>query len=1165
MDGLIKHWHRVALAGGYVVAAILLDLLSGYFVLQTGLAICYPPAGLYLAAILLLGWKALPLAFLNPIFSVLVTLQSPNIPASAVLGIGLVSMLSPAIMLAVLRRRPSGGVRLHSSRDVIAFVIVALLAVLAESLTAASVYVVTDLTTRDTFGAVTVGWWISNIIPYLALTPVILLWFHRPPGPRLSWRSRSTIQYVLIAACVPLAVWIALTSGDGTHVSRLYVGLLPILWAALVGGIGAAAWASLAVTTGVLIFAPAALSSTELVVEAQFFLLVAAVTGLVIGAIVTDRQRSEEALRDSEERFRNIVHQAIDAIVLCDTQGVITEWNEAAERITGLRRGDALGRYYWDVQTAMQPEERRLPEQLERTRAAMQDVLRHGQASWMNTLLDGEIARPDGTRRYFQQLAFPIRSSRGFMIGSIIRDVTERKRSEEALRDSEALYQSLVEILPMSMCRKDLTGRFTFVNQRYCREFNLSAAEIIGKTDYDLHPAELAEKYQQDDRAIVASGQTVEMIEEHEPLGGERIYVQVFKSPIYDASGQPTGSQIVFWDVTERKQAEQQIRQQAARAEALAELSQLLTQVSQDYPLVLDTVVRRCAELIGDGASVFLYEPDRPVLELAAVYNPSPEAVQIFREHMLANPIGVNEGAYGQVLETGQPVLVPVVPLEQLIARATPERQTYYQRLPLYSAMFAPLRAQGKVLGVLGLGRHAPGKNYSPADMTFLQDIADRAALAIVNAQLYAEAQERAAQLTMLNEIGQAVSALQDLDSVLKLIYRQVQRIVSVDAFYIGLHDAEKGQVSFPIFYDTGVRYAEPVFLLKPDSWIAQVIQTKEPFRLLRTSEEMLEPDIPTVGNVQRRSASILMVPLWHGERVIGVLSVQSYTLNAYTHRHAEMLTGVGVQVAIAIENAKLFTAAQQELAERKRVQTEREKLIEELEAKNAELERFTYTVSHDLKSPLVTIRGFLGFLEKDAAASDETRFKADMKRIVEATDKMQRLLTELLELSRIGRMMNLPDAVPLADIVQEALALTTGQIAACGVQVAIAPGLPMVYGDRARLVEVLQNLIDNACKFMGDQAEPHISIGVRGSDRDGKPIVFVRDNGLGIDPKYHEKVFGLFDKLDSHSEGTGIGLALVKRIVEVHGGRIWVESDGAGSGSTFCFTLAAPPASATV
>jgi signal transduction histidine kinase len=230
--------------------------------------------------------------------------------------------------------------------------------------------------------------------------------------------------------------------------------------------------------------------------------------------------------------------------------------------------------------------------------------------------------------------------------------------------------------------------------------------------------------------------------------------------------------------------------------------------------------------------------------------------------------------------------------------------------------------------------------------------------------------------------------------------------------------------------------------------------------------------------------------------------------------------------------------------------------LIRELEGRNAELERFTYTVSHDLKSPLITIRGFLGFLERHAVAGDLDRFKADVNRIINATNRMQRLLDELLELSRIGRLMNQPERLPFEAIVREAVELVHGQIEARKAQVRIMPDLPVVYVDRARLVEVVQNLVDNACKFTGDQAEPQITIGLRGTDRDGRPILFVQDNGSGIDPQYHEKVFGLFDKLDATSDGTGVGLALVKRIIEVHGGRIWVESQGQASGATFCFTL---------
>jgi signal transduction histidine kinase len=245
---------------------------------------------------------------------------------------------------------------------------------------------------------------------------------------------------------------------------------------------------------------------------------------------------------------------------------------------------------------------------------------------------------------------------------------------------------------------------------------------------------------------------------------------------------------------------------------------------------------------------------------------------------------------------------------------------------------------------------------------------------------------------------------------------------------------------------------------------------------------------------------------------------------------------------------------AQRELKERKRVEAEREKIIKELESKNAELERFTYTVSHDLKSPLITIGGFVGLLAEDARAGNTEKFSRDLERIREAKDKMHRLLNELLELSRIGRLMNPPEDIPFKKIVDEALALTRGQLMAGNVQVHVDNNLPSVNGDRSRLVEVVQNLVDNAAKFTGDQPNPRIEIGVR--EIQGEKVFFVSDNGLGIDPAFRERIFGLFDKLDPKSEGTGVGLAVVKRIIEVHGGRIWIESEGRGKGSTFYFTL---------
>ena len=245
----------------------------------------------------------------------------------------------------------------------------------------------------------------------------------------------------------------------------------------------------------------------------------------------------------------------------------------------------------------------------------------------------------------------------------------------------------------------------------------------------------------------------------------------------------------------------------------------------------------------------------------------------------------------------------------------------------------------------------------------------------------------------------------------------------------------------------------------------------------------------------------------------------------------------------------------QQELKERRKIEKRYKQLIRELEAKNAELESFTYTVSHDLKAPLITIRGFLGHLEEDVTSSDRTRLKEDVERIANATEKMRNLLDELLFLSRIGRLKNPSVDVPFGEIVREALGMVEGRLRARQIQISVAADLPVVHGDRPRLVEVVQNLIDNAAKFMTEQAEPRIEIGQQGLDADGNPILFVRDNGIGIEAQYHNKIFGLFSKLAANSEGTGVGLAIVKKIIEVHNGHIWVESE-VGKGATFFFTF---------
>ena len=232
----------------------------------------------------------------------------------------------------------------------------------------------------------------------------------------------------------------------------------------------------------------------------------------------------------------------------------------------------------------------------------------------------------------------------------------------------------------------------------------------------------------------------------------------------------------------------------------------------------------------------------------------------------------------------------------------------------------------------------------------------------------------------------------------------------------------------------------------------------------------------------------------------------------------------------------------------------DRKKAEEDLQKKNAEIEQFIYAVSHDLRSPLVTVKTFMGYLEKDIAENDRERVSQDMQFIHGAADKMKLQLDELLEMSRIDRVETPSVRVSLREILDEVLADLAGVISERNVDFHMPDADLILFGDRQRLCQVWQNLIENAIKYSIDDSIPRIELGVQ--QMSGETVFFIKDNGIGIDPQYGTKIFGIFEKLNTKSSGAGLGLSMIQRIIEKCDGRIWVESEGTGKGSCFFFTL---------
>ncbi len=222
----------------------------------------------------------------------------------------------------------------------------------------------------------------------------------------------------------------------------------------------------------------------------------------------------------------------------------------------------------------------------------------------------------------------------------------------------------------------------------------------------------------------------------------------------------------------------------------------------------------------------------------------------------------------------------------------------------------------------------------------------------------------------------------------------------------------------------------------------------------------------------------------------------------------------------------------------------------EELEKKTKELESFVYTVSHDLRTPLISLEGFADILSEEYGEELGEEGKHYLERIRANVDKIDNFIDDLLQLSRVGRKEPPKEDVDLEEVAQEVADDLSTELEEKEIEVKIGNNLPSFYFERKRVYQIFSNFISNACKYMGDQENPQIRID--GKDKDGSWLVWVEDNGIGIAEDQQEKIFEVFQRENRvEEEGTGVGLSITKKIVESHDGEIWVESEK-GKGSTF-------------
>jgi PAS domain S-box-containing protein len=896
-------------------------------------------------------------------------------------------------------------------------------------------------------------------------------------------------------AMFPTVIFVNIVSGSASNpVSSLYY-LVPglILAGILLSFRATAFFASLeiAVIFLMMMLAPHRFPRISMIVGPVSTMAISTVLVLVSmwfrREVEKDRQ---ELVRHTEAKYRDIVENAIDGIFQSTTDGRFISVNSAMARMYGYASPDDMIRMVTDIssQLHVQPESR---------------------AALLKRMADGERVMGFEAQHYRKDRSIlwtsvnvqAIRDRDGKILyyEGTIEDITSRKKFEAERRQAE---ETLLEFRQFMDESKDAIFLIDPRTSRYI-DFNRSAHEQLGYTREELGRLGVIDVARHIP-TMETWRQRVELVREKDGLIFESVYLRkdrtTFPVEVSARMLEYEGRTVIvatMRNTSERKQAETALRESEER----------FRKIFYSSPIAI------CITTIDEGR---LLDANQAYWDITG-YPPE-------------TSIGRNAEEL-KMWDDPQERIEFVRRLRETHSISNTDDYFYHTDGSLKKVMsFYELIQIGDQDCILSM----------------FYDMSTQKQLELERENLIRQLGAQNAESETLREGLASILGTFEFGEIIQHILDQIHRVVPYDSASIWRLEGDIQRFisgrNLPEMFSSG----DVQFELDETNSAGPILMGRVPYILNNNVQEELadfnqEPH--TYVN------SWLAIPLKTRGKIIGLIALDGKTKDQFNEHHAELAVTFANQVAIALENSRLFTELQNELFVR-------ENLIKELESKNVELERFTYTVSHDLKSPLVTINGFLGYLERDAEMGNMERLKNDTRRIQDAVNRMHRLLSELLELSRIGRLMNQPEEIPFDDLVREVLDIVHGRLEARRISVQTQPNLPVVHGDRQRLTEVLQNLIDNAAKFMGGQIDPRIEIGRRGEE-DGKPIFFVRDNGIGIAPEYHERIFGLFNKLDVKTDGTGIGLSLVKRIVEVHGGRIWVESNP-GKGATFFFTL--PP-----
>jgi signal transduction histidine kinase len=593
-----------------------------------------------------------------------------------------------------------------------------------------------------------------------------------------------------------------------------------------------------------------------------------------------------------------------------------------------------------------------------------------------------------------------------------------------------------------------------------------------------------------------------------------------------------------------------------ARLSVLAEVSLLLAS-SDDYVTILQSLTAMAVPTLGDWCSVHMVGSTGQ-LERIAIRHVDPARLEM-AELLAKNAGRSNTGGRGaidddpnargaaRVFASGKSEWAERVGDELLAEHARePWARDALRFLGIASYIAVPLIVRARVIGVFTLVRDDSSEAYDRDDLAFAEELARRVAMYVDNAMLLREVQMReaalrdeATRLETLNRIGQELAAIHDLDEVVKRVCDAATALTGAEiGLYFTYADGEAKYALCGTSFEEAEAIAARRGELTPSS---SAFALQRALRMDDVRRAAAATNLGVLSGIERIHSYLAVPVRGRTGELIGGIALAHSRAAAFDARAEQLVIGLASLTATATDSARLFR--------------EQNELIAALEKSNHDLDKFAYVTSHDLRAPLRGIANLSQWMEEDLGDKLTDKSREFLHLLRGRVRRLEDLIQGVLDYSRAGRVSDAPTEVDVGALVRECVELVAPLKTA---QIEIAPHLPTLCTTRVPLQQVFMNLIGNALKY-NPKPEPRVQIGAEPTGNGWE--FYVRDDGPGIAARYHAQIWGMFQTLHSRDriESTGMGLAIVRKIVEAHGGRAWIDSEE-GKGSTLRFTWPKDP-----